>query len=72
MARERVSYLKRYLRGLDTERLMKVLRFLTGAKIICVDRIKVTFTFLHGLDLSLDFPVDRNDMDSELGEMDVT
>ena len=51
---------------------MKVLRFLTGAKIICVDRIKVTFTFLHGLDLSLDFPVDRNDMDSELGEMDVT
>ena len=48
--RESNSYFKRYLRGLDTERLMKVLRFLTGATVICVDKIKVTFTSLDGFE----------------------
>lgn len=48
--RDAISYLKRYLRGLDSERLRKVLRFLTGANIICVDKIKVTFTNLDGFE----------------------
>ena len=48
--RDAISYLKRYLRGLDNERLMKVLRFLTGANVICVDKINVTFTCLDGFE----------------------
>ena len=48
--RDAISYLKRYLRGLDTERLMKVLRFLTGASVICVDKISVSFTCLDGFE----------------------
>jgi len=48
--RDAISYLKRYLRGLDTERLMKVLRFLTGASVICVDKINVSFTCLDGFE----------------------
>lgn len=48
--RDAISYLKRYLRGLDHERLRKVLRFLTGANVICVDKIDVTFTSLDGFE----------------------
>jgi len=46
--RDAISYLKRYLRGLDAETLRKVLRFLTGANVICVKKISVTFTQLDG------------------------
>lgn len=48
--RDAISYFKRYLRGLDNERLKKVLRFLKGANTICVDKIKVTFTRLDGFE----------------------
>ena len=48
--RDAISYLKRYLRGLNDERLRKVLRYLTGANVICVDRIYVTFTCLDGFE----------------------
>ena len=48
--RDAISYLKRYLRGLNDERLRKVLRYLTGANVICVDRIDVTFTCLDGFE----------------------
>lgn len=45
---EALSYLKRYIRGLDDEKLGKVLRFFTGASVICVDKIRVSFTHLEG------------------------
>lgn len=48
--RDAISYLKRYLRGLDAEKLRKVLRFLTGANVICVKRINVTFSSLDGFE----------------------
>ena len=40
--RDAISYLKRFLRGLNDD--------LTGANIICVDRIDVTFTCLDGFE----------------------
>lgn len=48
--RDALSYLKRYIRGLDDEKLVKFLRFCTGATIICIDKIKVHFTNLHGIE----------------------
>ena len=85
--REAISYFKRYLRGLDTERLMKVLRFLTGATVICVDKITSLDGFerrpiAHTCEPSLElpstyrnFPEFRQEMnnilDSEFWEMDI-
>ncbi len=48
--REVLSYLKRYIRGLDDEKLVKFLRFCTGATIICIDMIRVDFTNLDGFE----------------------
>lgn len=47
--RDVLSYLKRYVRGLDDGKLVKFLRFCTGATMICVNRIEVTFTNLDGI-----------------------
>lgn len=46
--RDVVSYLKRYIRGMDDEKLAKFLRFCTGASMICVDGIRVSFSDLTG------------------------
>ena len=47
--REAVSYLQRYIRGLDEEKLTKLLRFCTGSTMICVQRIALEFTNLDGM-----------------------
>ena len=46
--RAALSYLQRYIRGLDDEKLTKFLRFCTSATMLCVESIKVTFTDLDG------------------------
>ena len=46
--REALGYLKRYVRGLEGELLCKFLRFCTGASMLCVPSIDVTFTRLDG------------------------
>jgi hypothetical protein len=48
--RDALSSLKRYIRGLDDEKLVKFLRFCTGATIICIEKIIVDFTNLNGLE----------------------
>lgn len=47
--RHTLSFLKRYIRGLDGEILVKFLRYCTGAAMICVDSTQVTFTDLDDL-----------------------
>ena len=42
------SFLKRYVRGLDGEKLTMFLRYCTGATMVCVESIKVSFTDLDG------------------------
>lgn len=46
--RDVLSYLKRFIRGMDDEKLRKFLRFCTGASMICVDGIKISFNELNG------------------------
>ena len=46
--RAALSYLQRYIRGLDDEKLTKFLRFCTSATMLCVESIEVTFTDLDG------------------------
>ena len=48
--RDVLSYLKRYIRGLQEEKLTKFLRFCTGATIICIEKIVVDFSNLEGLE----------------------
>lgn len=48
--RDVLSYLKRYIRGLEEEKLTKFLRFCTGATIICIEKIVVDFSNLEGLE----------------------
>ena len=43
-----LSFLKRYIRGLDDEKLTLFLRYCTGATMVCVDSINVSFTDLDG------------------------
>ena len=43
-----LSFLKRYIRGLDDEKLTMFLRYCTGATMVCVDSINVSFTDLDG------------------------
>ena len=43
-----LSFLKRYIRGLDDEKLAKFLRYCTASTMICVESIKVSFTDLDG------------------------
>jgi hypothetical protein len=38
-----LSFLKRYIRGLDDEKLTKFLRYCTASTMICVESIKVVF-----------------------------
>lgn len=47
--RDALSFLKRYIRGLDDEKLVKFLRYCTDATMVCVDSIQVTFTNLDGM-----------------------
>ena len=46
--RAALSYLQRYIRGLDNEKLTKFLRFCTSATMLCVESIEVTFTHPDG------------------------
>ena len=46
--RAALSYLQRYIRGLDDEKLTKFLRFCTSATMLCVESIEVTYTDLDG------------------------
>lgn len=46
--RDALSYLKKYIRGLNAEKLEQFLRFCTGASVLCVDQISVMFTALEG------------------------
>ena len=48
LQRDALSYLKRYIRGLEEERMTKFFRYCTGATMICVEHIEVTFTDLDG------------------------
>lgn len=48
--RDVLSYLKRYIRGLEDDKLAKFLRFCTGATIICIEKIVVDFTNIDGLE----------------------
>ena len=41
--KESLAYLKRYIKGLQMIELKKLLRFMTGADLIIVDKIEVTF-----------------------------
>ena len=43
-----LSFLKRYIRRLDDEKLAKFLRYCTASTMICVESIKVSFTDLDG------------------------
>lgn len=47
--RDVFSFLKRYIRGMDDEKLVKFLRFCTGASMICVEGIRVSFSSIDGL-----------------------
>ena len=47
--RDALAYLKRYIRGLNQEKLCAFLRFCTGASAICVSNIEVMFTRLDGV-----------------------
>lgn len=46
--RDALSYLKRYVRGLEGEKLTKFLRFCTGSNMLCVEKITVSFNTLEG------------------------
>jgi hypothetical protein len=41
-------FLKRYIRGLDDEKLTMFLRYCTASTMICIESIKVVFTDLDG------------------------
>ena len=43
-----LSYLKRYIRGIQEDNLRKFLRFCTGGDVICTSEILVSFTSLEG------------------------
>lgn len=47
--RQTLGFLRQYIQELDEVGLRKLLRFVTGADIICVSRIHITFTTLEGL-----------------------
>lgn len=44
-----LRFLQQYIRGLDEVGLRKMLRFVTGSDVVCVNKIQVTFTSLDGL-----------------------
>ena len=45
---EALSYLKRYVRGMEDEKLTKFLRFCTGSNMVCVEKITINFNNLEG------------------------
>lgn len=47
--RESMAHLRKSIRSMSNEDLMKFLRFTTGADVLCVDKIDVTFSSLTGL-----------------------
>lgn len=47
--RSALDYFKRFIRGLDIPQLKCLLMFITGADVICVKSIEITFTKLEGL-----------------------
>ncbi|MGH0146904.1 UNVERIFIED_CONTAM: hypothetical protein FKN15_043907 [Acipenser sinensis] len=48
-----LNFLKQFIRSLHDERLQKFLCFVTGADIMCVEKIEVQFTTLRGLEQRL-------------------
>ena len=46
--RETIEYLKKFIRGLDYEKLCRFLKFATGADNICVSEITINFSPLDG------------------------
>lgn len=42
-------FLQQYIRGLDDVGLRKMLRFVTGSDVVCVNQIEILFTSLEGL-----------------------
>lgn len=44
-----LRFLQQYIRELDVVGLRKMLRFVTGSDVVCVDKIQVIFTSLNGL-----------------------
>ena len=46
--RETLCYLKKIIRGRSNEDLSKFLRYITGADVICIDKIAVGFSELDG------------------------
>ena len=46
--RETMSYLKQYVRGLESEKLTKFLRFCTGSNMMCVEKITISLNTLEG------------------------
>ena len=48
--RDALSYLKRYIRGLEDDKLAKFLRFCTGATMIWIEKITVESTNLEGFE----------------------
>lgn len=46
--RDVLSFLKRYIRGLDDEKLAMFLRYCTGSTMVCIESIRISFTDLDG------------------------
>lgn len=44
-----MNFLKQFIRSLDDGRLQKFLRFVTGADMLCVEKIDIQFTDIRGL-----------------------
>lgn len=45
---EALSYLKHFVRGMEDEKLTKLLRFCTGSNLVCVEKITINFNNLEG------------------------
>ncbi|MGH0160924.1 UNVERIFIED_CONTAM: hypothetical protein FKN15_045892 [Acipenser sinensis] len=43
-----LKYLQQHIRGLDDASLRKMLRFMTGSDVICVEQLKIEFSSLEG------------------------
>ena len=46
--KETLCYLKKFIRGISNEDLSKFSRYVTGAGVICIDKITVGFNELDG------------------------
>ncbi|CAL9686254.1 unnamed protein product [Knipowitschia caucasica] len=44
-----LRFLKQYIRGLDNTGLRKLLRFVTGSDVICVEKVEILFTSIDGV-----------------------